>query len=275
MNFETYQSIKAINFSTLKSMRKSPKQFKYNLEHGYSDSVGKTLGRAAHCAILEPDKFATEFAIYKGKIRKGADWEKFKAVHGEESIIKKDEYEKTIQLRDAVRNNPVASRYLSGGKPEHVIQWVDRVTGLSCKARLDYFNEIDGELVIVDLKGCVDVRLSAFQRECARGFYHGQLAFYQEGIATVYGKVPKCVIVAVEHVAPHDVAVYKMGEAELEAGYSDVSDFLQQVATCQANNSWPGCYDAEQDLVLRKWDLGIPDESPEEIGLDMEGTTDG
>ena len=271
MNFEEYRSIDAINFSALKSMRKSPKQFKYDLTHRKADSVGKTLGRGAHCAILEPDRLAIDFAVFKGPTRRGKEWESFKAVHGEESIIKKEEYDRLIAIRDSVRSNNAAQHYLSSGKAEHTIQWSDKQTGLKCKARLDFLSDVGGELTIVDLKGCIDVREAWFRRECARNLYHCQLSFYLQGVEAVYGKLAKCVLLAVEHSAPHDVGVFRLGESELEAGFCDTQEFLQKVKSCQLDNYWPGCYTEEVEMNMSKWDLGITDsDGVEELGLEME-----
>ena len=271
ISFDQYRAINAINFSALKSMRKSPKQFKHDLTYKRSDSVGKTLGRGAHTSILEPEKLATEYAIFDGEIRRGKAWNDFKAENGDKSIVKREEYMKLIAVRDSVRSNRAAMRYLANGKAEHTITWTDKTTGLKCKARLDFLADINGELTIVDLKSCIDVRTDWFRREVARNFYHGQLAFYQSGIEAVYGKTAKCVIIAVEFNAPHDSAVFRLGDAELEAGFCDVSDFLQKVKQCQVNNSWPGCYDEEQELTLGKWDLGIRDEDGvEELELEMD-----
>ena len=271
MDFAEYQRIDAINFSALKSMRKSPKQFWHDLNNRKPDSTGKLLGRGAHTAILEPDRLQLDYHVFPGKTRRGKDWDAFVDQHGSENILKKEEYNKLITVRDAVRNHPVASRYLSKGKAEHTIVWNDRVTGLKCKARIDFLSEVDDTLTIVDLKGCRDVRSDIFRVEAGRMGYHMQLAWYREGIATLHdGLVPNCNIIAVEHIAPHDVAVFKMDEDALYAGAADCADMLQRVATCRIDNTWPGVYATEQDLTIRKWDLGLDDESTDDLDLEFE-----
>lgn len=271
MNFEQYRSIDAINFSTLKSMRKSPKQFKYDLENGKSDSVGKSMGRATHTAVLEPEKFNDEYAVFDGKIRKGKAWDLFEKENKNKTILKRDEAESVLRIAREVRSNPVVKRLLSVGEPEKTLQWIDPGSGLKAKARLDFLAKDGDELIIVDLKGTSDIRAEHFRRDAGKNGYHQQLGFYRSGVETIYSKTPKCVIIAVEIKPPHDVAVFKLEEEALDAGFYDCEEMLEKVAMCKTNNYWPGCYDSIQDLVLRKWDTGLDqEESASELGLEFE-----
>ena len=88
MNFDEYRSIKAVNFSTLKLIRKSPKHYKWNIDHGSEDTTGRSLGRATHCLVLTPELFNEEFSIYDGKVRKGKLWDKFEAENQNKTILK-------------------------------------------------------------------------------------------------------------------------------------------------------------------------------------------
>jgi hypothetical protein len=247
-------------------------QYIHDRTVGRPDSVGKTLGRATHTAILEPDVFESRYAIYDGKIRKGEAWNKFCEENKGKDGLKREEYDAIMRVQKAVFRNPVASKYLSKGTPEHTITWNDRTTNIPCKARLDFFSLADGP-VIIDLKGTADIRADYFRREAGKSGYHQQLAWYREGIATLghgpgWDQTP-CVIIAVEFKAPHDVAVFRMGEDELYAGWCDCLDMLQRVATCKIENRWPGVYETEQELTLRKWELGIPDDNAEDLGLEF------
>lgn len=274
MNFEEYRAIKAINFSSLKSMKKSPKQFKHDLDNGIVDSTGKALGRATHTAVLEPDKFNDEYAIFDGKIRKGEDWKQFQKEHGHKTILKREEAEHCLEIAREVRANHVAAYYLSKGTAEKTLVWKDKVTGLDCKARVDFLSEVDNKLTLVDLKGCRNVQAESFRIEAGKNGYHRQLAFYQQGIAENYnGLVVDCVIIAVEFNAPFDCAVFKLEEEALIAGAHDNAEFLQKVASCQIDNRWPGCYSTIQDLVLRRWETGISDGELSDLELDFTETS--
>ncbi len=274
MNFEEYRAIKAINFSSLKHMRKSPKSFKHELANNSPSTVGRDLGKATHCLVLEPEKFNNEFAVYTGKIRKGKDWDTFVKEHQRQTILKESEYEQCSQVAREVRSNPIVVHLLSSGKPEHTITWKDRTNGLDCKARLDFLSDVDGRLTILDLKGVTDIRNERFRIEAGRNFYHGQMAWYREGVSTVYGEIADCLILGVEHKAPFDSAVFKFEEESLDYGWFDCCDMMQRVLSCQQSNTWPGCYDSIQPLAIRKWELGSnPEDDIEEIGLDF-GTGD-
>lgn len=271
MNFEEYRAIKAINFSSLKEMRKSPKQYRYVLENGTTDTVGKSLGRATHTAVLESHKFNDEYAIYTGKTRRGKDWDKFEADNAHKTILKREEAEHCLAIAREVKANPVAAKLLSSGEAEKTLTWTDKATGLPLKCRIDFLSNADGKLTIVDLKGCRSVLIDQFRIDAGKSGFHRQLAFYREIVANNFnGQIADCVLLAVEFNRPHDVAAFRMGEDELEAGFCDNADFLQKVLTCQLDNTYPGCYSEIMELNLRRWETGLGDtEDVAELGLDF------
>lgn len=79
MPFAEYQAIKALNASTLKGDgRHSPKHLKAAMEGRIvsPDSDDRRFGRAEHCLLLEPERFATEFLVSTpchGVIKAGAN----------------------------------------------------------------------------------------------------------------------------------------------------------------------------------------------------------
>ncbi len=151
------------------------------------------------------------------------------------------------------------------------LTWKDKTTGLFCKCRIDWLSNIDGKFTIVDLKGCRSILIDKFRIEAGQNGYHRQLAFYQSAVSENFnGQVADCVLLAVEFNAPFDVAAFRMGSDELEAGFCDNSEFLQKVASCQLDNKWPGCYSEIIDLNLRKWETGLGEaEDAAELGLDF------
>lgn len=275
MNFEEYRAIPAINFSALKSMRKSPKSYKYELTNNSPSTVGRDLGKATHTAVLEPHRFNIDYSIFDGKIRKGKAWELFKKENANKTILKAEEAEHCLRIAREVRSNPIVAHLLSSGKAEHSITWNDKSTNLPCKARLDFVSDVDGKLAILDLKAVTDIRNERFRVEAGRNFYHGQMAWYREGLSiNNYGQVADCLILGVEHKAPFDSAVFQFEEESLDCGWFDCCEMMQKVLSCQETNIWPGCYNSIQPLVIRKWELGSnPEDDIGEVGLDF--TEDG
>src|SRR5690348_16033746 len=150
LQFADYSKVQAVNWSTLKELRRSPRHYRYRLDNERDDSPRLALGRAAHTAIFEPDRFMVEYACFKGERRAGKTWEAFKAAHESETILKLPEYQLCLAMRDAVRAHPVAARYLASGRAEQTVTWTDPKTQIPCKARLDWIADEAG--AVVDLK---------------------------------------------------------------------------------------------------------------------------
>src|SRR5574341_903199 len=71
MTREEYDRIDAVNWTTLKAMRASPKHYRYAAEHATEDTAAMRDGRAVHTAVLEPDRFPLDYAIWAGERRAG------------------------------------------------------------------------------------------------------------------------------------------------------------------------------------------------------------
>jgi hypothetical protein len=75
------------------------------------------VGTYFHTGVLEPHKLKNDCIVYPGKIRRGKDWEKFKAKHGMKTIVTQAQKDQAEGLVKSVQDSPIAQRYLDG-KPE-------------------------------------------------------------------------------------------------------------------------------------------------------------
>src|SRR5512142_442344 len=100
--FETYAARGALNWTKLKAAMRSPRHFQYRAAEPVADSARFALGRAAHTAIMEPDRFALDYAVWQGGRRAGAEWEAFKAAHAGHTVLTSDEYVAALGMRDGV-----------------------------------------------------------------------------------------------------------------------------------------------------------------------------
>ena len=71
-NYYGEEGKKYLSNSDIKSLLYTPKQFRVPVK----ETIEMVLGRYIHQRLLEPDK-AVNFPVYEGKIRKGAEYEKF------------------------------------------------------------------------------------------------------------------------------------------------------------------------------------------------------
>ena len=277
---EEYDRIARTNWSRLKHILRSPAHYRHALLQQHHGTEAMKVGRAAHLAVLEPDLYQQQVAIWDGGIRRGKDWDGFRRKHEGREILKLDQHELCLALSAAVRANPDAARYLSAGKSEVTVQWqatAPEMGGLPgynipCKARLDYVNPT---LAHVDLKTCRDASPTGFGLAAARMRYHVQAAFYSDGYEAATGVRLPYVLIAVETEPPHVVAVYRVLDEQIDVGREVYRDCLSRLAFCTRENTWDGYATGEQSLVLPQWAVPHDDEDVTELGLEFtaEGET--
>jgi hypothetical protein len=250
MTFAEYLAIDAVNWSTLKHLRVSPKHYQHALRTARADTSALRLGRAVHTACFEPDRMLRDYVLWDGGDRRGKDWLAFKEANAERTILKVEEYERACAIRDAVRAHRLVAPLLVDGQAEHALAWTDEKTGMACKARLDMLSPA----AVVDLKTsrhAVDARLFA-SAAWSLGYFH-QLAFYVRGARAVTGKEVPAVIIAVENAPPFDVLVYQVDEDDLWLAGEQIDELLAKLKECRETNQWPGVGEAAQVLTAPRW----------------------
>ena len=266
-----YHASEGLSISRLKELKRSPKHYQWALTHP-KESQPLTLGSAAHCAVLEPERFTRDYAVWarrtdSGKMapRTGKWWEQFNQQNAGRTVITADEYY-ADEVQGAVRADPVAARYLASGEPEVVLTWALRER--SCRGRVDWLTCMDDEPYIVGLKTARDCLPFAFGAQCAKLGYHMQFAFYHDGYLTITGNKPKMVEIVVESEAPHAVVVYLIPSDVIDQGREDYELLLTQLAECERHNEWPGPATVEQILSLPTWAYPAA-KSLDDIGLEI------
>lgn len=253
-SYAEYAAIDAINWSTLAAATRSGLAYHHRLANPPAETDAMRLGRATHTAVFEPDRLLREYVIWEGGRRAGKEWEDFRAMHAGRTILKAEEYDVAIAIRDAVRGHKAAAKWLRTGSAECTLTWIDEETGMACKSRLDWLNT----KALVDLKTTRDIESRAFGRHAGQMLYHGQFAFASMGLHA-NGLDTPVKIIAVENEAPHDVAVYDLPEDALWAGETRVREALTIVAACRKSRRWPGRYPQEQPLLLPAWEFPADD----------------
>lgn len=274
MPYREYSTWRGRSITRLKELKRSPKHYRHRLANP-KETPSMKLGTAAHTAVLEPERFSRDYAIWAERTesgnlrpRNGKFWEAFEERNSGKSIITIHEYEDTLAIQAAVRNDPVAMRYLESGDPEVSMQWM--LDGQLCKGRLDWLTTIDGEPSLVGLKTARDCRHFIFGSAAAKLGYHLQWAYYFDGYTTIKGDgvVPRVVEIVVESDAPYAVAVYQIPFDIIEQGREEYEDLLVQLAECETKGEWPGPVTEEQILTLPSWVYQTQDDLSE-LGLEM------
>lgn len=245
MDQSAYNEIDAVNGSTLFKARRSWLHYRDALDNPTGDTPALLLGRATHCAILEPDEFPRRyFVLDDGEIealappRNGkpgkAAWAEYLERHpeqaakvspaeyrrllvaekfpGKESLSEAD-YTRCIGMRRRVERHPVAAPLLDMGAAEQTIQWVERVphglgtVAVAMKGRIDWLR---APMVFVDLKTTRATTPHQFAGQSWGLSTFHKMALYRRGLAMLAGCSREAIqpwIIAVENVRPFDVTV--------------------------------------------------------------------
>lgn len=277
-----YRAMPGLSLSRLKELKHSPLHYRYRLEHPL-EKPPLTLGTAAHCATLEPERFGKQFAVWSkrtegGRLapRTGAAWAAFAQENNGRDILTDTEAGLAQAIATAVRNNAVAMKYLGEGEPEVTLQWslasesmLRQPVEIAAKGRPDWLTRIEGQRVLVGLKSARDVRPYFFGSAAARLSYHLHWAYYLDGYEAITGERPLMREIVVESAPPHDVVVYEIPDDVIEQGRADYQALLRELLEREQTKEWPGVGGGvEQVLTLPTWAYPQASDDISDLGLE-------
>jgi hypothetical protein len=266
-----YEQIPATNWSSLRSMRVSPKQYAHDLTAAREDTEALRIGLAAHSFLLEPDTFRERYCCYRDSKSKGEGarkkWEQFQADNADKVILSPDEFDRAMGAATAVLGHPVASSFFVGGCTEMVVTWTDKETGIACKARVDQWLRH-----LVEFKTTRSIQPHMFRVDAARMGYHAQIAWYWDALKQHGVELePGAILVTVHSEPPHDVVPYSVSEHVIEVGRTIYRELLIKLKRCQETGCWPGISDELIDFDLPEWAYPKDDMKLTMGGLPLEG----
>lgn len=256
-----YDAIAALNISRLKEMKRSPQHYRHAIDNPPVKSC-LTLGNATHVAVLEPERYVRDFAVWTRRTeggnaapRNGKWWDEFRMANADKTILTYDENALANAIAAAVRFDERANVYLEKGDPEVTLEWsLDAALGgRPAKSRIDWFAIVDGVPTLVGLKTARDCRHFAFGAQAARLGYHLQWAYYFDAFKAIRKVEPKMVEIVVEAEAPHAVAVYRIPADIIEQGREEYWELAKHLADCEARDEWPGPVPQIEELTLPTW----------------------
>lgn len=246
-----------ISWSRLKHYDRSPAHFIENWLNPPEPSPAMTLGSALHCLALEPDKFDARYAVAPAGVDRRTkagkeEWAAFEEASKGKTVLSAEQMEQARGMADAIAASNAASRALAMcPHREHAIEWIDPVTDLPCKGVLDAW----GDRWIIDIKTTDDASARAFARTVANYQYHGQGAFYLDGLALTSPPTgPRYfLLVAVEKSTPYGVRVYSCSQDMIVTGRQLYLKLLGRHAECVSAGKWPGYPDEVAPIDLPAW----------------------
>lgn len=216
----------------------------------------KIHGTAIHSIILEPDTWATGYAINPGIDRRSnagkAEYAAFLEENQGKVIITDEQAQACYAIRDAVYRHPLARGLLQGGKAEQTVYAIDKETGELIKCRMDYLP--DNGSMIVDVKSTEDASPNGFGKSAANYRYPVQTAWYHHVLDEAFGEhPPHWVFLAFEKEPPYAIGVYfAQPEDTARAAVAARRDFMRIVEHKRAG-FWPDYGTEALPLGLPTW----------------------
>jgi hypothetical protein len=218
-----------VRFSNLKQMSRSALHYQHSVESGWDDTRSFRVGRIAHRYVTG----VGDVHVYRG-IRRGKEWDAFRADKDPDSIINEAEYAESQGIAEAMLRHPDAMRYLKGDFVEHKLTW--KKEGIACQGTPDVFTDA----FVTDIKSTKCSEPGKFTRDGLWYGYHAQLAWYQEGVQlSRLGKPRDAFIVAVESKLPHPITVLQLTERAIDKGQRLCRLWWEQLRVCMRENHWP------------------------------------
>ena len=260
MPFSEYLEIDAMNCSTLKKVAQSPRHAQHELVTPSEPSAAFVIGDAFHALVLEPERFAAEFAqgLDCGK-RTKADkeaWEDWYEAHPDVTGLKPEDWDTIHAMREAVLDHSTAAEVMAGeGENELTMVWADPITNTLCKGRADRLTNYKGQSVIADLKSTIDASPEGWGRSSARFAYHQQAAWYLAGANVLAPLDRRFLFVCCEKKPPYGVTVQELNADALKAGAKLNRIYLHRWLKCLDTKQFTGYPDGVLNYGLPGWAL--------------------
>lgn len=233
---------------------RTPAHYRAQLDEPRKETPALTDGRMIHRVVLEPELFATEYAVVpKWDMRRNADKDAailWAAENVGRTAITLEKLDWLHRIRDSVHAHPTARILLSGGRSERSVYANDPVTGVRVRCRPDY----DNGYSLVDVKSTENASPDAFTGSGFKYGYHQQAAFYLDVYEWATGRrSPAFFFVAVEKEPPYAVKVFEASPSFISRGREAYRGALDLYAECLANDRWPAYDNDVSTLDLPVW----------------------
>jgi hypothetical protein len=245
----------SVSNSMLSAMNKSPAHcYWLHLEPGrpkIDPTPARLAGTLAHTAILEYGAFQERYVEKPDGMRfstkEGIAWRDAQS----RQIISRSDRETAEAQRVAIYQVPALADLLSSGRPEMSAFWVDKQTGLRCRARPDWMHMVsDKRAVVLDIKTVADLTPDYVARSVAKYGYHRQAAHYSNGVRACGIEVQEFVFGFVSASYPFLAAAFVLDDESLQQGQDEVAELLERFAECKRSAHWPAFGDGCQLIGL-------------------------
>lgn len=267
---EEYHSSEGVSKTGLWSLyTKTPFHYRHVVR---KPSPAFDIGKAAHIAILEPERL--DKAVMRGPVdRRGNKWKEAQdeAEHFGRLLLTEKDHDTALIIRDLAATVPQIRLMQSGEFMNEASAYHDdEETGVTVRCRPDIYNKTHS--LIGDIKNMSDASPAAFSRDAGKFGYHMQDAVYTDVWSRGTGMdVDGFFFIVFEKSDPPMVACYELDAPSVEEGYAVYRAALAKYVECRDRDEWPGYPSDIQRIGIRKWDYR---ELPAPVRDEMESEYD-
>lgn len=246
---EAYHASAGISKSGLDLILRSPAHYRFGERKEATRAM--EIGTALHCAILEPERFATDYMMLREVIdRRASAYKEACKVWSAERVLTGSEADRVAGMQESVLSHPVLGRFVKAtGRCELSVFATDPETGVLVKCRFDKL--LDAKLAI-DVKKTQDLR--DFGKSVANYGYHMQAAFYTDVWKWATGEdLDGFMFAAVEEQMPHASAMITIDDEAMDIGRMEYRKALNTYAECFERDEWNGIYQELAPVQLPSW----------------------
>lgn len=233
-----------------------PAKFFHERENGQPPRRTFDFGRAAHAEVLGvgAEVVVVDAENWQTRAAREARDEAYAA--GKTPVLKAEKA-RIAEMAVALRRNSLAAALLDPerGKAEQSGYFVDEITGVLRRFRLDWMPDTDGgRLLVPDYKSCASAAPAAIGKSVANYGYHMQDAWYRDGLhALGIAEDIAFLFVFQEVNPPYLVTVVQLDYTATEVGRRRNDQALQTYQRCTEAGDWPGYTDDVELIHLPRW----------------------
>lgn len=264
MTNDAYHAYPGVSNSGLGMVERSPAH--YAQRSAFKQTRHMEIGTAFHTAILEPERYAEEYATAKSDDRRHTGYKELAYHYGGECTLTKSEGYKVDVMMRSVRRNPYATEVLDSPGYAELAGFVeDPETGVLMRCKFDWITEGARAL---DVKKTQDCRPHAFSKSIYQYRYHCQEAMYTHIFRLITGyDLHDYQFLAIEENPPCECVMYTLDTLSKAHGYDQYREALWRYAKAAHNDEWEG-YGVDKDIIgLPEWVLRSLDDAQQENGM--------
>lgn len=229
-----------LSSSVIKTLCKSLDQYRIEyLEGNKPPHSDRTLsnfseGSYVHSRILEPHLTDSEFAIFEGWRKQGAEFETFKANNSDKTIMSAPQIERCNRMMAAYNRMLIANNMIKGGASEQTICAI--LQDVPVKVRFDYINPERGYIVDVKTTG-YGSDIDSFKSTIKDFSYDLSAALYTKVAEEFYGRKFDFYFLVLSK-RDFDCNLYLTSEDTQAKGYRQVTEGLNKFKRAVKSGIW-------------------------------------